>query len=278
MGARWYDPEIGRWISPDTIVPDPSSPQQFNRFGYVSNNPVKYTDPTGHCQFGWDDQGNLIITKDDCTVDEFESLDWNQRILWLMTFAGMHRLGSWFNDITTVLQYFRDDPDFSPAGGWAYRADAAVLQAIQDGWRMFEGKDPVGYYDRRDRHQVHGGENWKTFFEMVAGPEADKSSDDADVLARLAAEQRGADYAWYVGRRLYEAEDGRSQMKIRMFKNAADWYRTELVPWHRQNTQWARGGIFDPRTSGGVVGVLSPSLSAFHDFIDSVPCHIGSCY
>jgi hypothetical protein len=48
MGARWYDPEIGRWISPDTIVPDPSSPQQFNRFGYSLSNPVKYTDPTGY--------------------------------------------------------------------------------------------------------------------------------------------------------------------------------------------------------------------------------------
>jgi len=52
MGARWYDPEVGRWISPDTIVPDPSSPQQFNRFSYVSNNPLKFIDPTGHCGEG----------------------------------------------------------------------------------------------------------------------------------------------------------------------------------------------------------------------------------
>jgi RHS repeat-associated protein len=50
MGARWYDPEIGRWISPDTIVPDPSHPQQFNRFSYVSNNPVNRVDPTGHVE------------------------------------------------------------------------------------------------------------------------------------------------------------------------------------------------------------------------------------
>jgi RHS repeat-associated protein len=49
-GARYYDPMIGRFISPDTIVPDPTNPQALNRYSYVLNNPLKYTDPTGH---GW---------------------------------------------------------------------------------------------------------------------------------------------------------------------------------------------------------------------------------
>jgi RHS repeat-associated protein len=39
MGARWYDSRIGRWISPDTIVPDPANPQSINRYAYVYNNP-----------------------------------------------------------------------------------------------------------------------------------------------------------------------------------------------------------------------------------------------
>jgi hypothetical protein len=43
---------LGRWLSPDTIVPDPVSPQQFNRFSFVSNNPLKYIDPTGQCGEG----------------------------------------------------------------------------------------------------------------------------------------------------------------------------------------------------------------------------------
>jgi RHS repeat-associated protein len=51
-GARYYDPEIGRFISPDTVVPDPSNPQALNRYSYCINNPLKYTDPTGHV---WDD-------------------------------------------------------------------------------------------------------------------------------------------------------------------------------------------------------------------------------
>ncbi|GJL64142.1 MAG: hypothetical protein NPIRA04_27960 [Nitrospirales bacterium] len=48
--ARYYDPILGRFISPDTIVPDPLDPQPFNRYSYVLNNPLKFTDPTG--QFG----------------------------------------------------------------------------------------------------------------------------------------------------------------------------------------------------------------------------------
>ena len=47
--ARYYDPAIGRFISPDTVVPDPANPQDYDRYAYVRNNPVNYSDPTGHC-------------------------------------------------------------------------------------------------------------------------------------------------------------------------------------------------------------------------------------
>ncbi|MFP4345125.1 MAG: RHS repeat-associated core domain-containing protein, partial [Anaerolineales bacterium] len=46
--ARYYDPALGRFISADTIVPDPANPQSLNRYAYVYNNPLKYTDPSGH--------------------------------------------------------------------------------------------------------------------------------------------------------------------------------------------------------------------------------------
>jgi RHS repeat-associated protein len=46
--ARYYAPGIGRFISADTIVPDPTNPQQFNRYTYVLNNPIVLVDPTGH--------------------------------------------------------------------------------------------------------------------------------------------------------------------------------------------------------------------------------------
>jgi RHS repeat-associated protein len=52
-GARYYDPEIGRFISADTIVPAPYDPQTLNRYAYCRNNPVKYVDPSGHNLLFW---------------------------------------------------------------------------------------------------------------------------------------------------------------------------------------------------------------------------------
>ena len=49
--ARYYDAALGRFISPDTIVPDPGNPQDFNRYTYANNNPILYNDPTGHFGF-----------------------------------------------------------------------------------------------------------------------------------------------------------------------------------------------------------------------------------
>ena len=48
-GARYYDPALGRFVQPDTIVPQPGNPQALNRFSYGYNNPLRFTDPTGHC-------------------------------------------------------------------------------------------------------------------------------------------------------------------------------------------------------------------------------------
>lgn len=47
MNGRVYDPQLGRMLSPDNFVQDPSSTQNFNRYSYVLNNPLKYTDPSG---------------------------------------------------------------------------------------------------------------------------------------------------------------------------------------------------------------------------------------
>jgi RHS repeat-associated protein len=45
---RYYDSHIRRFTQPDDIIQDAYAPQTLNRYSYVQNNPLKYTDPTGH--------------------------------------------------------------------------------------------------------------------------------------------------------------------------------------------------------------------------------------
>ena len=52
MNGRVYDPLIGRFLSPDNFVQDPSSSQSYNRYSYCMNNPLKYTDPSGNSAIG----------------------------------------------------------------------------------------------------------------------------------------------------------------------------------------------------------------------------------
>ena len=54
-GARFYSPKLGRFLSPDTIVPGYTNPQAFNRYSYVLGNPLRYIDPTGHYCVGDDE-------------------------------------------------------------------------------------------------------------------------------------------------------------------------------------------------------------------------------
>ena len=58
--ARFYSPYINHFISADTIVPNPTNPQNLNRYSYVINNPLRYTDPTGHFCVEEDGDGNII--------------------------------------------------------------------------------------------------------------------------------------------------------------------------------------------------------------------------
>jgi len=46
--SRWYSPGLGRFVSPDSIVPDPYNSLDYDHYSYTRNNPVKYSDPSGH--------------------------------------------------------------------------------------------------------------------------------------------------------------------------------------------------------------------------------------
>ncbi len=46
--ARYQSTAQGRFTTPDTVAGSIASPQTLNLYAYVSNNPLRYVDPTGH--------------------------------------------------------------------------------------------------------------------------------------------------------------------------------------------------------------------------------------
>lgn len=60
MNGRMYDPNLGRFLSPDPILQNPGSTQGHNRYSYVLNNPLKYTDPSGY-----------YVKKAECRKEEY---------------------------------------------------------------------------------------------------------------------------------------------------------------------------------------------------------------
>ena len=88
MNGRLYDPVVGRFLSPDPFIQDPSFSQSYNRYSYALNNPLKFTDYSG------------------------EKWNWNN----LNPFYHFQNFMQWVNDNTTGLRQNMVNakiPDFS---------------------------------------------------------------------------------------------------------------------------------------------------------------------
>ncbi len=48
MGGRTYNPTLGRFMQADPFIQAPGNLQSYNRYAYVQNNPMSYTDPSGY--------------------------------------------------------------------------------------------------------------------------------------------------------------------------------------------------------------------------------------
>jgi RHS repeat-associated protein len=61
MNGRVYDPELGRFLSPDPNVQLLADLQSYNRYSYAANNPLRYTDPTGYGLFSFLTSSNFWV-------------------------------------------------------------------------------------------------------------------------------------------------------------------------------------------------------------------------
>lgn len=62
MEGRIYDPELGRFLSADSVVQNPDSGIGYDRYAYVGDNPLSLNDPTGHMSFAVAAAATLVIS------------------------------------------------------------------------------------------------------------------------------------------------------------------------------------------------------------------------
>jgi hypothetical protein len=251
--ARYYDPLLARFAQADTIVPEAGSSQGLNRYSYVNNSPTGSIDPTGHCTLNA--SGHIAVGVDgkilesNCTVGMFHALDWLQRSEWLQLFTETNDLGKWFDDIYNTIGFFSSDTEFSDMAGWTAYADAAVLQAINDGWRSYRGDTPIG------GDGTSGSSGWHRFFSMYSSYQQGNIDLDQLIAVRLEAEQQGVDYARSLpeSRRRYNNSDLYTQIQIETFLQGANSYRAYAPKLRSLTSAPIIGSLVtqytDPRTS-----------------------------
>jgi RHS repeat-associated protein len=104
LHARYYAPWSGRFVSADTIVPEPGNPQAFNRYAYALNNPLRYADPSGYDPIDqvWEEEFYRIHERwptDEDRRDRFFSL----------LFLGSGKGGAWTDEDWTYYSAHRDE-------------------------------------------------------------------------------------------------------------------------------------------------------------------------
>jgi RHS repeat-associated protein len=60
MNGRVYSPSLGRMLSPDPVTQSPENGQNYNRYTYVFNNPLRYTDPSGYRSTEFERNGTFL--------------------------------------------------------------------------------------------------------------------------------------------------------------------------------------------------------------------------
>jgi len=119
MNARFYAPNTNRFLTPDTIVPDPTNPQSFNRYSYTYNNPLRYNDPSGHCVNNYEAGSDDLNT---CLSAWNAVMNYYTHIIY-----GPEGDGEWSEGLS------------NGTNEWLMNADIAFLESLMEGYGIDYG-------------------------------------------------------------------------------------------------------------------------------------------
>ncbi|TQV66157.1 hypothetical protein FKG94_27425 [Exilibacterium tricleocarpae] len=133
MNGRVYDPQLGRFLSPDPLVQAPLNSQSYNRYSYVFNNPLSFVDPTGYA--------SKILEQVDVVGYQFESKVKNAGSGWFRSGVKLYNYTNFNRSMGSVAGIIHP-------GFWLGRA-ATVDARVDTG---VDASDDASGYDSDDGH------------------------------------------------------------------------------------------------------------------------------
>ena len=147
MNGRMYDPVIGRILSPDIVVQNPGKTQDYNRYSYCNNNPLKYTDPSGYIKYA-------------AAFPECNAYDMSGGMLGVMSGGGGGG-GGFFQQLENSIQYLPDgfydltsldnkkgtytfNWEFNSAGTEYYNTQADIANRQREYYQEHEAQNSYG--------------------------------------------------------------------------------------------------------------------------------------
>ncbi|MCA9959089.1 MAG: RHS repeat-associated core domain-containing protein, partial [Anaerolineales bacterium] len=170
MAARWYSPTLGRFISAATVVPDPANPQSYNRYSYVENRTIRYTDPSGHmtCEdMPWecDNEGNW---SDDGTRSKMSA---SGALVAYCAISDLACSGSGIGYIDINLSFLSNLAGYDP-GVVSLPCHINPDYANPDSLFPWEGVADVAYAEHSSLHPANypeGSDEWNSFVDHWLG-------------------------------------------------------------------------------------------------------------
>jgi RHS repeat-associated protein len=132
MNGRIYDPTIGRFMSADPFIQAPYELQSHNRYAYVMNNPLLYTDPSGYSW--WTKIRGIVITVVAAVVDGY-GYGW-------VCGGSCATAVSYYNTAKTAYNLYQTYQNYGWEATWKGAARAYAASYISQ--RLFGGSGDIG--------------------------------------------------------------------------------------------------------------------------------------
>lgn len=165
MNARLYDPKLHRFLQPDNNIQDPFNPQNYNRYGYVVNNPLRYTDPSGDSILGFV-LGFFFSTyvHGGASSGEANPFKWDSNT-WANALSSTTSSVASYNATTGVNSYidnYNNKPTLGASAMGPQYADVHVL-VNEDKLSFWEFFASVNFNNSKNRDEVSSLVNSSTF-------------------------------------------------------------------------------------------------------------------